>query len=119
MHLSFHLRPGQHRTRLTMPKTNTVLQYDTTSSNPKYWTVNCWGFPALAQEPTRRSRRQSPETNNTLPVELFKLHLADNLRNFEKPYLPKDLDYEKAISDYLSQMKPVSIRKRLNYSFFF
>ncbi|CAB5355684.1 unnamed protein product [Rhizophagus irregularis] len=97
--------PGRLRTRLTMPKTNTVLQYDTTSKDPKNWTVNCWGFPALAQEPTRKSRRQSSETNNTLPVELFKLHLADNLRNFEKPYLP--IDYEKAISDYLSHMKPL------------
>ncbi|CAG8627873.1 uncharacterized protein OCT59_009691 [Rhizophagus irregularis] len=99
--------PGRLRTRLTMPKTNTVLQYDTASPDPKKWTVNCWGFPALAQEPTKKSRRQSSETNNTLPVELFKLHLADNLRNFEKPYLPNGLDYEKAISDYLSQMKPL------------
>ncbi|GBC08152.1 hypothetical protein RclHR1_07930009 [Rhizophagus clarus] len=99
--------PGQHKTRLTMPKTNTVLQYDTSSSNPKKWTVIRWGFPALAQEPTKKSRRQSSETNNNLPVELFKLHLADNLRNFEKPYLPKDFEYEKAIADYLSQMKPL------------
>ncbi|CAB5355848.1 unnamed protein product [Rhizophagus irregularis] len=99
------LWPGQFKTRLTMHKTNTVLQYNTTSSDPKKWTVNYWGFPALAQEPTRRSRHQSSETNNTLPVELFKLHLADNLRNYEKPYLPNGLDYEKAISDYFSQMK--------------
>lgn len=113
MHFSFLLRPGQNKTRLTMQKTNTVLQYDTSSSKPKKWTVNCWGFPALAQEPTRRSRRQPSETSNALPVELFKLHLADNLRNFEKPYLPNGLDYEKAIADYLSKMKPVNIRKRL------
>ncbi|CAB5381473.1 unnamed protein product [Rhizophagus irregularis] len=99
------LWPGQFKTRLTMHKTNTVLQYNTTSSDPKKWTVNYWGFPALAQEPTKRSRHQSSETNNTLPVELFKLLLADNLRNYEKPYLPNGLDYEKAISDYFSQMK--------------
>src|SRR5688572_2715234 len=88
-------RPGQHRTRITMPKTNTVLQYNTTPSDPKNWRVNCWGFPALAQEPVRRARRQtssSPEINNNLPVELFKLHLADNLRNYDKPYLPKGLN---------------------------
>ncbi|RIA79239.1 hypothetical protein C1645_841196 [Glomus cerebriforme] len=99
--------PGQRKTRLTMPKTNTVLQYNTSSSNPKKWTVNCWGFPALAQEPVKRARRQTSEVNNMKPVELFKLHLADNLRNYEKPYLPKGLDFEKAISDYLAQMKPL------------
>ena len=95
-----------------MPKTNTVLQYNTTSPEPKNWKVISWGFPALAQEPVKKSRRQtSSETNNkNLPVELFKLHLADNLRDYEKPHLPDDFKYEKAITDFLAQMKPVSIR---------
>ena len=94
-----------------MPKTNTVLQYDTSSPNPNEWTVKCWGYPALAEEPTRRSRRDpgASEANN-LRVELFKLHLADNLHDYEKPPLPKGFDYKKAIADYLSQMKPVSKR---------
>src|SRR5437667_12630107 len=86
-------RPGQRGTRLTMPKTNTVLQYNTTPSEPKHWRVNCWGFPALAQEPVKKSRRQTSEINNNLPVELFKLHLADNLRNYEKPYLHEGLKF--------------------------
>ncbi len=97
-----------------MPKTNTVLQYDTSSPDPKKWTVNYWGYPALAEEPTRRSRRDpsSSEMKN-LPVELFKLHLADNLADYEKPHLPLGLDYRKAITDYLAQMKPVSKRRRV------
>ncbi|CAI2174736.1 18835_t:CDS:2 [Funneliformis geosporum] len=101
--------PGQNNTKLTSPKTNTVLQYDTTSSDPKSWTVNYWGFPALAEEPARRTRRHASNSSTikNLPVELFKLHLADNLSHYEKPYLPEGLDYQKAITDYLAKMKPL------------
>jgi hypothetical protein len=46
------------------------------------------------------------------PVELFKLHLVDldNLdkdKRFnkpDKPYLPPNIDYKKAITDYLREM---------------
>ncbi|PKC12621.1 actin-like ATPase domain-containing protein [Rhizophagus irregularis] len=41
--------------------------------------------------------------SGTRPVELFKLHLACN----KKPYLPRELCYEKAIADYLRKIGQV------------
>lgn len=38
------------------------------------------------------------------PVKLFKLHLS-NLRENQKPWLPPQLNYKKAIEDYLTQMR--------------
>ncbi|RGB33587.1 hypothetical protein C1646_761503 [Rhizophagus diaphanus] len=58
-------------------KTNTVLQYDS-----NYQNVIKWGNPALAQ---RQSRRR-------------------NIPQNEKPPLPSQLSYEKAISDYLREL---------------
>ncbi|PKY52287.1 actin-like ATPase domain-containing protein [Rhizophagus irregularis] len=58
-------------------KTNTVLQYDSNCQN-----VIKWGNPALAQ---RQSRRR-------------------NIPQNEKPPLPSQLNYEKAISDYLREL---------------
>ncbi|GES81267.1 hypothetical protein GLOIN_2v1502209 [Rhizophagus clarus] len=75
-------------------KTNTVLQYDS-----NYQNVVKWGNSALAQRQSRRSRNiSSPK-----PVELFKLHLGDLPQN-EIPPLPDQLNYEKAISDYLREL---------------
>jgi hypothetical protein len=71
-------------------KTNTVLRYDDNFEN-----VESWGFPALA----KGSRRK--ELNK--PVELFKLHLSD-MPESDKPYLPPNLDYKKAITDYFREM---------------
>ncbi|RIA97903.1 hypothetical protein C1645_732031 [Glomus cerebriforme] len=74
-------------------KTNTVLQYDS-----KYKNVIKWGNPALAQKQTRKNKNSSSK-----PVELFKLHLG-NISQNEKPPLPHQLNYEKAISDYLHEL---------------
>ncbi|CAG8453450.1 12515_t:CDS:2 [Cetraspora pellucida] len=75
-------------------KTNTVLKYDQNLRN-----VEAWGYPALAQRPSRRAERNS----TSKPVELFKLHLG-NMPEKEKPMLPKGLVYKKAITDYLTEM---------------
>ncbi|GBB86772.1 hypothetical protein RclHR1_01320007 [Rhizophagus clarus] len=75
-------------------KTNTVLQYDS-----NYQNVIKWGNPALAQRQSRKNKGLSLSK----PVELFKLHLGDLSQN-EKPPLPDQLSYEKAISDYLREL---------------
>jgi hypothetical protein len=74
-------------------KTNTVLQYDS-----DYQNVIKWGNPALAQKANRRNKDSSSKC-----VELFKLHLG-NISQNEKPPLPHQLSYEKAISDYLHEL---------------
>ncbi|PKB95875.1 actin-like ATPase domain-containing protein, partial [Rhizophagus irregularis] len=76
-------------------KTNTVLQYD-----DSYNTVKSWGYSALAKRPPKRGKKNESETR---PVELFKLHLTCN----KKPYLPGELRYEKAITDYLRKIGQV------------
>ncbi|PKY24632.1 hypothetical protein RhiirB3_527366 [Rhizophagus irregularis] len=74
-------------------KTNTVLNYDI-----EFIDVECWGYPALAKKPKRKEKNSS-----TKPVELFKLHLGD-MPESDKPYLPPNLSYKKAITDYLREM---------------
>jgi len=44
------------------------------------------------------------EESHSRPVELFKLHISD-LKNDQKPWLPSQLTYKKAIEDYLTQMR--------------
>ncbi|CAB5180917.1 unnamed protein product [Rhizophagus irregularis] len=75
-------------------KTNTVLQYDS-----NYQNVIKWGNPALAQRQSRRSK----DSSSSKTVELIKLHLG-NIPQNEKPPLPSQLNYEKAISDYLREL---------------
>ncbi|KAG9293843.1 hypothetical protein G9A89_019181 [Geosiphon pyriformis] len=79
---------------LIVPKTNTVLQYDSD------WKVNAWGFAALAKEPSRRDRNAI----DPAPVELFKLHLAD-MSEEKKPKMPIGLNFRTAITDFLSEMQ--------------
>ena len=67
-----------------------------------------WGAAAYLGRPRARdaeSRRQLK------PVDLFKLHLGDNMPG-EKPQLPPGLDFKKAISDYLAELWQVSCAKR-------
>ncbi|CAG8452196.1 16940_t:CDS:2, partial [Acaulospora colombiana] len=71
-------------------KTPTALKYDDNLE------LENWGYPALTERPTRRSRNNSKK-----PVELFKLHLGDTEN---KPPLPPKLDYKTAITDYLREM---------------
>ncbi|CAG8435969.1 8613_t:CDS:10 [Ambispora gerdemannii] len=77
------------------PKTNTVLQYD------NKWKVDCWGYAALAREP---SKKKKSRVTDSRPVELFKLHLAD-IDHFKKPKLPTEIDYKTAIADFLKEME--------------
>ncbi|CAI2174174.1 6280_t:CDS:2 [Funneliformis geosporum] len=72
-------------------KTPTALLYDEGFKNLK-----AWGFPALAERPTRRNKNTTSK-----PVERFKLHLG-KMEN--KPPLPNGLDYKKAITDYLREL---------------
>ena len=88
-------------------KTNTVLQYDDDFSE-----VVTWGSPALAKRQKKKDRSYPPK-----PVELFKLHLGD-MPESEKPYLPPNLDYKKAITDYLREMGMYS-NKIFYFNFFF
>ncbi|CAG8501551.1 9595_t:CDS:10 [Acaulospora morrowiae] len=94
-------------------KTSTALQYDTF-----YRKVEAWGYPALAKRPNRSSEIVTPSMNPTVtnnfntpmtvpkPVELFKLHLGDMAKG-EKPILPKEIGYKRAITDYLREMETI------------
>ena len=82
-------------------KTNTVLQYD-----DEYNNVKLWGAPALAKKQNRKKKQNNSENNK--PVELFKLHLGDILDKF-KPSLPVEVDYKKAITDYLREIGKVHL----------
>ncbi|CAG8475320.1 4773_t:CDS:2, partial [Racocetra fulgida] len=91
-----------------LPKTNTVLLYDGTCTE-----VLKWGEPALVHEP-KKNRNNIRELGSPLPpqqhvAERFKLYLDDNA--IERLSLPPNLDYKKAISDYLRKMKGVSTYK--------
>jgi hypothetical protein len=44
------------------------------------------------------------EETRTRPIKLFKLHLF-NLRKEQRPLIPPQLHYKKAIEDYFSQMR--------------
>ena len=81
-------------------KTNTCLLYDDNLQLLK------WGFPALAQEPSKKKKAMAKPQPK--PVELFKLHLA-GLKDDEKSLLPPGLDAKKAITDYLHEMNKVII----------
>ncbi|CAG8586674.1 1928_t:CDS:2, partial [Scutellospora calospora] len=80
-------------------KTNTVIQYDT-----DFKEIKAWGLPALAPRPRKRQKNL-----NCKPVERFKLHLGD-LPESEMPPLPKELNYKKAITDYLTEMETINTR---------
>ncbi|RHZ76354.1 hypothetical protein Glove_198g112 [Diversispora epigaea] len=84
--------------RMGQTKTNSVLQY----ADSEFSEVSEWGYPALAQKPSRKNKKK-PDPK---PVELFKLHLG-NMPDSEKPPLPKGLDHKKAITDYLKKMGEV------------
>ncbi len=86
-------RPG----REGVFKTPTVLLYDKT-----YTEVKSWGYLALEEDPDCIT--DEPDETRPRPVELFKLHISD-LNEDQKPWLPQQLDYKKAIVDYLTQMQ--------------
>ncbi|GBC08153.1 hypothetical protein RclHR1_07930010 [Rhizophagus clarus] len=77
-------------------KTPTALLY-----NETYTEVKSWGDLALEEEP---DYMLDDSEERSRPVELFKLHISD-LKNNQKPWLPTQLGYKKAIEDYLSQMQ--------------
>ncbi|RGB22593.1 hypothetical protein C1646_775836 [Rhizophagus diaphanus] len=77
-------------------KTPTALEY-----NGTYTQVINWGYLALEEE---LDDTVDDLEKRSRPIELFKLHLS-NLRGDQKPWLPPQLDYRKAIVDYLSQMQ--------------
>nr|CAG8578282.1 13557_t:CDS:2 [Entrophospora candida] len=87
------IRPGQ----TGVFKTNTVLAYDDNLN------LLAWGYPALAEEPSRKQKKNQTKAQSR-PVELFKLHLANNIKDDEKPPLPLGLDFKRVITDYLHQM---------------
>jgi hypothetical protein len=76
-------------------KTNTVLQYKANLEE-----VLLWGYPALSKKSNKKNK-----DNEMKPVELFKLHLGNCLEKF-KPKLP--VDFKKAITDYLREMRKVN-----------
>lgn len=86
-------------------KTNTILQYDSNLN------VKQWGRPVSSK---RQNLRRQNECE-TIPVELFKLHLTHNL---EKPYLPEGLCFKKAISDYFREIGKVWIKISTSPFFF-
>ena len=71
-----------------------------------------WGTPALYKRPSHKINYGNK------PVELFKLHLDNSLRDRDRPHLPNGLHYKKAISDYLREIGKV--RKITNhFNFYF
>lgn len=75
-------------------KTVTVLGYD-----DKFEKVECWGHSIFTTE----------QRNKVHPVELFKLHLNDSdndkkSNKSDKPHLPPNINYKRAITDYLREM---------------
>ncbi|CAI2167331.1 5855_t:CDS:2 [Funneliformis geosporum] len=75
--------------------TNTVLLYD-----ENYNEIKEWGSNAMAERPTKKVKKH----NICSIIEHFKLHLLE-ISEENKPPLPKDFDYKKAIVDYLRQIK--------------
>ncbi|CAG8514439.1 20547_t:CDS:2 [Dentiscutata erythropus] len=88
-------------------KTNTVLLYDNGCRK-----VLKWGKPALTYE-KKKIKNSIKELGSPLPsphphvVERFKLYLDDKIGTIEKPLLPPNLNYKKAIIDYLRKMKEI------------
>ncbi|EXX65588.1 hypothetical protein RirG_131880 [Rhizophagus irregularis DAOM 197198w] len=74
-----------------------VLQYDS-----NYQNVIKWGNSALSQKQSKHDRKNK-DLSSSKTVELFKLYLG-NIPQNEKPLLPYQLNYEKAISDYLREL---------------
>ncbi|PKC04050.1 hypothetical protein RhiirA5_401643 [Rhizophagus irregularis] len=69
--------------------------------NPENIIINSiisWGNSALPDYMVDNSEERSH------PIKLFKLHLL-NLRKKELPWMPPQLNYKKAIEDYLTQMQ--------------
>ncbi|CAB4438817.1 unnamed protein product [Rhizophagus irregularis] len=77
-------------------KTPTALLY-----NETYTQVKSWGDLALEEEP---EYMVDDSEERSRPIELFKLHISD-LKDNQKPWLPSQLNYKKAIEDYLTQMQ--------------
>ncbi|CAB4491919.1 unnamed protein product [Rhizophagus irregularis] len=77
-------------------KIPTALEY-----NETYTQVINWGDLALYDE---LDDTVDDLNKRSRPIELFKLHLS-NLREDQKPWLPPQLNYRKAIIDYLTQMQ--------------
>ncbi|GBC02581.1 hypothetical protein RclHR1_00470011 [Rhizophagus clarus] len=75
-------------------KVPTVIQYEDDS----YTKVKSWGFPALAEKPTSQNKAK----NSSKPIELFKLHLVESLK--EKPFLPKGLNFKDVIRDFMKEL---------------
>ncbi|CAG8526336.1 4398_t:CDS:2, partial [Racocetra persica] len=73
-------------------KTDTVLRYDQYLKN-----IEAWRLPVLVQKPVIRRTFKS----GFLTIQFFKLHLS---KKFDKPDLPEELYYKKAITDYLTEM---------------
>ena len=95
-------RPGHDNTLTVILKNNTVLQYDSSYKN-----VTAWGYKAMAQEPSKR-RHMSEREYIPKPVEYFKLLLEPSFKRSDKIRIPKNLDYRKAIADYLKEIKSVN-----------
>ncbi|CAG8445733.1 2539_t:CDS:2 [Rhizophagus irregularis] len=82
-----------------------VLQYDS-----NYQNVIKWGNSALSQKQSKHDRKNK-DLSSSKTVELFKLYLG-NIPQNEKPLLPYQLNYEKAISDYLRELAEFEDRAR-------
>ncbi|KAF0562331.1 hsp70 family protein [Gigaspora margarita] len=91
--------PGKER-----EKTNTVLLYDNSCKE-----VLKWGEQALiyGQKKNKKSIKESGSPQNPHVIERFKLHLDDKLSTDGKPRLAQNLNYKRAIIDYLKKMKEV------------
>ncbi|CAG8460451.1 1245_t:CDS:2 [Paraglomus brasilianum] len=81
-------------------KTNSALLYD------ENFNVIKWGYPAIAQEPRKKTRRDAKNQMKPINVDLFKLHMG-NIREEDRPRLPNGLTYNQACADYLREFNKV------------
>ena len=81
--------------------------YDFNFVNKKY--VHLYTFYIFVYFQTREPQRRPKIISKPKPkpIEPFKLYLA-GLKDSDKPSLPKELNYRKAITDFLKSMKPVN-----------
>ncbi|GES97263.1 hypothetical protein GLOIN_2v1783295 [Rhizophagus clarus] len=107
-------------------KTPTIIKY----KDDSYTTIKSWGYPALIEKPKKKKKSSSAEPNGTdsdikrtfKPIELFKLHLLESLKEKEKPFLPDGLDFKNIVKDFMKELsddiREILIRHWQNLDFY-
>ncbi|PKC65699.1 hypothetical protein RhiirA1_536136 [Rhizophagus irregularis] len=88
-------------------KTPTVIEY----KDDSYTTIKSWGYLALIEKPKKKKKSSSSESDGSSdtkrtfkPIELFKLHSLESLKEKEKPFLPDGLDFKNIVKDFMKEL---------------